>query len=384
MSPRTTVEEQKGIENNLTQHLIINADRNFIVNIDPNGIKQIIMPSTMPDARRRTNIQTLGSTPSFCKGTAVEKKIENYSCIECGLSNVNDSPAIVLFNTDDQRHYLEYQDNRIDLECNNYIPFIHYDDILDMFFVGSGKSVKIVHNNSLLPFSLNVKAPPMLTSTMTSWKNKIALGNRKKVHFYDHEAIKAQNCDAAGFFTDNFPSITSIAACNDLLCTASNKSHSIHVSNGEEITSVLFGHAAAVTCLASTPQGLLLSGSADSTARLWDTRLSTQVLQLERHLGALTFISSADSGSSNIILTGGEDHYVRGWDIRADKALFEIKCGTGKPIDASLSIENKEVTVITNEETQTTASGFSIPYPNDKHRSVTNLDPNLCIKFGFK
>ena len=384
MSPHTMVEEQKGIESDLTQHLVFCANRSYLININQAvGMGQITMPSTLPEVGIPINMQSQASIPAFCRGSASEKSIENFACIECGLSNANGSPAIVIFDAETQKHLLRYQDKEIDLECSNNVPLIHYDSQLDTFFAGSGKTIKMVKNNELLPFSLSTKSPPLLTSAMTSWNNRIALGNRKKVLFYDYESINAQKSDPTSEFNTQLPSVTSIAACNDLLCIASKNSHSIHVTNGEEIASVLIGHAGSVTCLGSTQQGLLLSGSSDSTARVWDVRQCSQVAQLERHLGALTFVSSVNDGTSNIVLTGGDDHFVRAWDLRANKALFEIKCGTGKPISASLSIENKEVTVITNEETQTTALGFAIPHSNDMHRSVTNLDPNLCIKFAF-
>ena len=343
------------------------------------------MVSTMPSLGMAPAPQQQAFLPDFCKGNVVEKSVDNYPCIECGYASINGSPAVVIFDSELQNHILQNDGKEVNMNCATTVSALLYNKDLNSFFAASGTKVSIVDDMKVVDFSLATHMPPMLSPALISWNNHIVLGNRKKALFWSYDAIKnRQSPDPEKVFQTQLPSINSLATCGDSLCIASKNQHSIHVTNGETVTSILFGHAAAVTCLSNLGPNLVLSGSADTTARIWDIRQESQVAQLQRHLGALTFISPLSSDSTNLILTGGADHFVRAWDIRADKALFEVKCGTGIPRDAFFSIQDKELTVLTNEELDTTALGFHVPYPKVTQRSVTNLDQNIIIKFTFE
>ena len=386
MSPRGTVEEQKGLEGDLTQHLVQTTNRKFLYHIAPiEQIHSISMLSTMPNLGMAPPQQQQIFFPDFCKGNVVEKSVDNYPCIECGYASINGTPAIVIFDSESQKHILQNSGKEVILNCSTNVSNLLYDENLNSFFAASGTKINIVENMDALDFSLATHMPPMLSPALISWNNNIVLGNRKQALFWSYDAIKnRQSPDPQRVFQTQLPSINSLAACGESLCMASKNQHSIHVTDGEKVSSILFGHAAAVTCLSNLGPNLLLSGSADTTARIWDIRQESQVAQLQRHLGSLTFISPLAAETNNLILTGGSDHFVRAWDIRSDKALFEVKCGTGIPRNAFFSIEDKELTVLTNEETDTTALGFHVPYPKVTQRSVTNLDQNIIIKFTFE
>jgi WD40 repeat protein len=74
----------------------------------------------------------------------------------------------------------------------------------------------------------------------------------------------------------------------------------------EERTLLLEGHTAAVTAVIFSPTGSrVVTASADSTAKIWDTKTGNEILTLRGHSRELTTVSFAPDGKS--ILTGSRD-----------------------------------------------------------------------------
>jgi WD40 repeat protein len=78
-----------------------------------------------------------------------------------------------------------------------------------------------------------------------------------------------------------------------------DQSNTVYLSplDGEEITQVFFGHAAAVTAIAFSPDGTLLAtGSLDRTIRLWHVQDGSQAARLEGHTHGIQSVAFSADG----------------------------------------------------------------------------------------
>ncbi|ETO32583.1 hypothetical protein RFI_04534 [Reticulomyxa filosa] len=76
----------------------------------------------------------------------------------------------------------------------------------------------------------------------------------------------------------------------------------------------------------------ILSGSRDTSVRLWDIRSGQQIQVFNRHTDQVLsveyspFVIKNGIGNSNVICSGSLDNAIRFWDIRSNKnQLYMIK-----------------------------------------------------------
>lgn len=98
---------------------------------------------------------------------------------------------------------------------------------------------------------------------------------------------------------------------------------------GREILQ-LKGHSGSVVSMAFSPDGsLILTGSTDQTARLWDARSGSEIRRFTGHLGE---VSASFSPDGRQVLTASYD--VRLWDTGSGKELLHVE-GDGQPVNAA-------------------------------------------------
>lgn len=74
------------------------------------------------------------------------------------------------------------------------------------------------------------------------------------------------------------------------------------------------GHTGYVTAVAFTPDDkIVISGSQDHTARLWDVATGRALVTLSGHTDAIVTLALSPDGK--ILATGSHDHTVRLWDM---------------------------------------------------------------------
>ncbi len=96
-----------------------------------------------------------------------------------------------------------------------------------------------------------------------------------------------------------------------------------------KLVSLLKGHTNAVTSLAFSPDGrLLLSGSGDKNAILWDISQKRQLHTLHGHTDRLYAV--AFTPDSKRVVTGSDDHTLRLWRARDGGLIATLKGHTDK------------------------------------------------------
>jgi WD40 repeat protein/energy-coupling factor transporter ATP-binding protein EcfA2 len=84
------------------------------------------------------------------------------------------------------------------------------------------------------------------------------------------------------------------------------------------------GHEDAVTSVALSPDGkTLVTGSNDSTAKLWDTATGKELATLKGHQKSITSVALSPDGV--MLATGSEDKTVRLWEVASGKELTTLK-----------------------------------------------------------
>jgi hypothetical protein len=86
----------------------------------------------------------------------------------------------------------------------------------------------------------------------------------------------------------------------------------------------LNGHTKGVHCVAFSPDGMrIVTGSLDSTARVWDAWTGKLLLELRGHTSGVMSVSFSQDGKR--IVTGSMDRTAKVWDIRTGTPLLELK-----------------------------------------------------------
>jgi len=95
------------------------------------------------------------------------------------------------------------------------------------------------------------------------------------------------------------------------------------VESGERVRK-LRDHTSYVNSVCASRRGepLLVSGSDDCTAMVWDVRVkgAQYVLTTEYQVTAVAF-----SEDSSVVFAGGIDNEIKCWDIRSDKVLYSLE-----------------------------------------------------------
>ncbi|KAM9991854.1 hypothetical protein ACTFIZ_012518 [Dictyostelium cf. discoideum] len=94
------------------------------------------------------------------------------------------------------------------------------------------------------------------------------------------------------------------------------------------------GHTGGIQCTRFIEKGSLISGSNDNTVRTWAIETGEQLQMVGKHKDKVHCMTRHPTNGDNIWMTGGYDHCVKLWDIRADKHQSStITLDHGAPVE---------------------------------------------------
>jgi len=97
----------------------------------------------------------------------------------------------------------------------------------------------------------------------------------------------------------------------------------------------LLGHTSSVESLAKTTAAinLLMTSSRDKTAKIFDVRTPIVVVTLYGHTRSVNACCFGDTSSTGLFaFTGADDERVITWDLRMNRALYELSTGNNSVI----------------------------------------------------
>ena len=359
----------------------------------------------------RTSIMDYGSIPSSgqsqMQNTPNLESIVGFDLIECSHTTSLGEPVVVAYNSDINRNKLHFLNK--DIEVGDVHAMTSMDDHRTIW-IHSGSNIieYILSNDELIKGrSLPTHMKHANRSTMTFWNDNVVLASGSSIRSWsprfieentendnsldnqieqsnpDSNLIQKHNSSVGLGLTLPIPLITSLAAVSESLVVASTEHHSaqVYAPNGTLITKSI-GHTAGITCLHSFDACSFITGSADQTAKYWDLRVQLPIFSLLRHHGIVTCAYGCGNVNSNLILTGGTDGIIRGWDIRQLRHLFSFSVGYGSPGSIGLSNDSKTITVITSERVKDHFYDLE-KYGYSSDLSLSPIDAPLNAIFTF-
>ncbi|MBZ0278326.1 MAG: TIR domain-containing protein [Anaerolineae bacterium] len=146
-------------------------------------------------------------------------------------------------------------------------------------------------------------------------------------------------------FAGHIGAVTSAAFSPDgryiLTGSADSTARLWETNSGAEVRR-LVGHTSGVTSVAFSPDGsYILTGSADSTARLWETNSGAEVRRLVGHTSGVTSVAFSPDG--RYILTGSADGTARLWETNSGAEVRRLVGHTSGVTSVAFSPDGRYV-----------------------------------------
>lgn len=110
------------------------------------------------------------------------------------------------------------------------------------------------------------------------------------------------------------------------------------------------GHSNVLTCVTFNPDGKrVATASNDNTARVWDAATGKTIAVLEGHTARVTYVDFSPDGKR--VVTSSADNTARVWDASTGRTLLVLSGHTGGVNSAAFSPDGKRIVTSSNDKT---------------------------------
>ena len=386
-----TQEEQKGSEIRQTKSIEIFNNRKWVDNVAPfMGWNVINAVQTLPTSispyanvqlnrtsaygyRHPSSIISGGLQPKLVKFFNGPSSFTNkeFGMIEACVANAAGSPAVIDFT--DNKHVLHYNDHAVPIGSLYPPSSMIYDNASSSLFIAQQSSItQIAIADGSTMRVIPTGGPPMRQSCLCMHQGILVCASLSNFYTFSIEGEVTTKAQAP------LPNVTSMASVSNNLIIASNNSPVIYsVDKDCAIVGRFLSHEGGITCLYSIDDTKFISGSADSTIKLWDVRTQFPLMQFQRHIGSVTALGSDDL----VIVSGGEDRKLRTWDARNGLSMFECNVGCGIPQSIYVSVDKGKISCVTTQQKCSTADGLGMTKVVPSSQGIGLVAPNQFLQF---
>jgi len=217
---------------------------------------------------------------------------------------------------------------------------------LSTALVPSSSDIKkqLIETKGVLPRSSSLEAPTMLLTGHTGPVNAnkfdetgkfLASGGMDKLLFLWKVDGKCENITTLKGNSGPILDLDWYRSGEILLTACADKTGVVFDVEEEERIKRLKGHTSFVNSICASRRGdpIVLTGSDDGSAIMWDLRARGPQITLADEKAKLPILSCAFSDDSTQAFTGGIDEAIKVWDIRKNKVSYKLEghtdCVTG-------------------------------------------------------
>ena len=315
------------------------------------------------------------------------ESVAKYDLIHSSTVMPDGDPVVVAFDANEGAQKLFYNGRSANVQLRgpvtamvydreNEVIWLHAGDVVRGFDGRTMSAIQSIETGKYCKRSVmalsNDNQHLMVAAGSSIWRWSRKLG----------EPLMDQNGSEV-CLTLSMPSITSLATLGEYVVVASSDYNTaqVYAQNGAIVDRAI-GHTSGITALSGFDENCFLSGSADQSVMLWDIRSSIPVVNIMRHRGVVTSIYGDGNSKHHLVLTGGTDGVLRGWDLRAFHHLFTIALGETPPQTLHYSHAGHRITAILSEKTA------DLYYDTEKYSTETALavpshPPNAVVTYNY-
>lgn len=305
------------------------------------------------------------------KGTICDNKIEisntnvesirQYDIIDCAALTNCGKHAIVSYDPDSDEQYIDFgNDNMVKTGINFPVSSIVIDNKTDNVFINSCGVIKmfnISEKKEVLSFNQGDHVKYVKDSKLEIWNGNLVFVAGSSIGLWPLDNIYHSQRPEMGsvFFEIGFKKIDLIKQFGENICIASYDHHTPKVlsPNGNSIYKAT-SHMGGITALGSFGDEKFITGSSDSSIRVWDIREPSAVNTLLCHRGTISSVYGNEE--KFVIVTGGLDNQIKVWDIRNNLCRCSLPTGYNSPI--SLAYNDNIVTSVISDIANETFNDF--------------------------
>lgn len=317
------------------------------------------------------------------KTTPLFQQVIPYEYIEASMITPSGDPMVIAYDMSTCSQIMSYNGMTVDVELSTPVSAVAYDLMNDVFWLHAGDVVKGFHGKTLAPVQILSTGKKCRRSAMVFCKQNqnLIVASESTIWRWAQTAMGPD--PNAVSLTLLIPAITSLATVSEALVVASSEYHTaqVYAQNGATVARII-GHRAGITALHGYDENCFLSGSADETVKLWDLRAPHPAIDMVRHRGVVTSLYGDGTAGHSLVLTGGTDGMMKGWDVRNIEHLFSMSTGQSPLQSLHYSHAGHRITAVVSERVADSYYDLE-KFTAGLEGPIANTPPNAVLTYSY-